>query len=382
MPVRAERIACACFRHDIASSAASRTRPRRRLRSRSRVIVTRAAREPVGDLEREGVGLVAVDGDDQLVALVLVQRLAPGRDPSSPATTSTAKRRRAGRHRLVQLGPGRRSSRASCPWTRRRSARGPARRPRRARPGCRPSCRRPRRPRRRCGWRSRRARRRSAPGRRGRAPRSCSPCGCRLGPRPPRRWSASSRSSRLRELASGARTTWPCIARASFDGPREGASVSARCRSSASATALVIRILRRDEGVRSVLGGEQAREGLHLLARPRGDDLAIWAWTESSPLEGLGDPLGDLLGATLERARRASRRARRGRLELAPDVVDVGRGLLAVEDAGADLDRLRDRLGRRRARLRALADHPRGALVRRPRGARSTSRSPIARTAP
>jgi hypothetical protein len=50
-------------------------------------------------------------------------------------------------------------------------------------------------------------------------------------------------------------------------------------------------------------------------------------------------------------------------LELAPHVVDLGRGLLAIQHAGADLDRPPHAAAGLLARGRALADHPGGALV-------------------
>src|SRR5690606_18102157 len=48
---------------------------------------------------------------------------------------------------------------------------------------------------------------------------------------------------------------------------------------------------------------------------------------------------------------------------LAPHVVDVGGGLLAVEHPSADLDRLSHGVSRRLAGLLALADQVRGALI-------------------
>ena len=69
-------------------------------------------------------------------------------------------------------------------------------------------------------------------------------------------------------------------------------------------------------------------------------------------------------------------------LELAAHVVDVGGGLLAVEDAGADLDRLADGVGRGLVQPAALADETRGALVVDREARRSRCRSPSARTVP
>ena len=65
-------------------------------------------------------------------------------------------------------------------------------------------------------------------------------------------------------------------------------------------------------------------------------------------LERLAEPLAQLAGLALE---------------LGADVVDLGRGALALEHAGADLDRVADRLRRRVPGLGALADEPGRALV-------------------
>ena len=158
MPVSVERIACACRRHDTASSATARTSAASTVSSRSRAIDDPCGSEPVGDARaRATVGLVAIDRDDQLVALVLVQLLAPGRHPVLAGDDEDAERSRTRRHRLVELRPGGVLGELPVLDLEDDPAARRARRRRRARRARRPSCRRPRRPRRRCGWRSRRA---------------------------------------------------------------------------------------------------------------------------------------------------------------------------------------------------------------------------------
>ena len=77
----------------------------------------------------------------------------------------------------------------------------------------------------------------------------------------------------------------------------------------------------------------------------------------------MGDPLGELLVAGLERPREALPQLAGMALELGPHVVHLGGRVLAVQHPGTDLDRVHHRAGGFLAPLHALADDPRGALV-------------------
>jgi hypothetical protein len=87
-------------------------------------------------------------------------------------------------------------------------------------------------------------------------------------------------------------------------------------------------------GQLAVLGGE---DGIHLFA------------------EELGHGAGAVAELPLQLAR--------GALELGPHEVGVGRGLLAIENAGADLDGVHDRAGGILRRLLALPHQPNRGLV-------------------
>ena len=110
----------------------------------------------------------------------------------------------------------------------------------------------------------------------------------------------------------------------------------------------------------------------------------IWACTESlrSVPNAAAICVGQRLGALLERVAKPAVELAQALLELAADVVDVGGGLLAVEDPAADLDRLPHGLGRG-APARPPDRAPDGRRARRRRSSRSiTSRSSSARTEP
>ena len=91
----------------------------------------------------------------------------------------------------------------------------------------------------------------------------------------------------------------------------------------------------------------------------------ISPWTESvrSTSNLLGDLLGDLGAALLEGLAEVLAELADPLLEDPLHVVDVRRGALGVDHAGADLDRLDDGLGGGRAGLGALAHDLGGALV-------------------
>ncbi len=117
--------------------------------------------------------------------------------------------------------------------------------------------------------------------------------------------------------------------------------------------------------VRPSLRGEQPADRQTLLLAGLGDDLPD---LRLHRVAALGPEAGgDLLGQALDRgvgllgellADLAEPAA-----QLRPHVIDVGCRLLAVEDAGADLDRLAYRVRRGLAELLTFADEMRGALV-------------------
>ena len=95
--------------------------------------------------ERQRVGLLAVDDDDHLVALVLGQLLAPGRDLLLAGDHQHARRRRRARA-IAALSSAQASFLESClSLASKTTVAAAGRRSRRSRPRCRPSCRRPRR---------------------------------------------------------------------------------------------------------------------------------------------------------------------------------------------------------------------------------------------
>ena len=80
-------------------------------------------------------------------------------------------------------------------------------------------------------------------------------------------------------------------------------------------------------------------------------------------VEALRNAVGERLVGRLDRLRQPLAEHRGVALEFAAHVVDVCRGALGVQHPRADLNRLRDRLGRGSAGLRALANDLRGPLV-------------------
>ncbi len=338
--------------------------------------------EPVGELERERVGILAIDGDDELVALVLVKLLAPRGNLVVASYDQDAERRRACGHRGVELVPGVALRELLVLALEDDPARGGAIGRAESRPGRRPSCRRPRRLRSRCGSRNRCGPTRSARPRRRPAPRRRSPCGCRP-PRPRQRARRRRRARAGGRAPCGARRPAPCM-RACLLRMRVAKALDLGAVALLSLEhRLAELLLDADQRVRRVLGRKEPG------SRPRAARACssatisrTWRLHGLIAVECFGELLGDRLRALFERAFELFVELAEAGLQLAAHVIDVDRRLLGVEDAGADLDRLADRVGRGRAGLRAARGRPRRRAGRRRSAPSITMRSPSARTVP
>jgi hypothetical protein len=123
--------------------------------------------------------------------------------------------------------------------------------------------------------------------------------------------------------------------------------------------------LHRDQGVRAVLGGQHRDQLLVVVLGEGGEhrlDLSLHG-VGALVVELPGDLLGDLGAGLLDGLAERVAELADPLLEDPLHVVDVRRGALGVDHTRADLDRLRNRLGRGRARLGPLADDLGGALV-------------------
>ena len=128
---------------------------------------------------------------------------------------------------------------------------------------------------------------------------------------------------------------------------------------------VTIGLLVIEQRVGAVLGPEQLENRLPLaLERGRNERLDVLLHRAvPRAVEGSGDLLGQGVVAGLELLHEPLPKRASVALEFRPHVVDVGRRLLAVQDPGADLHRLRDGLSRALPGLGALAHDPCGALV-------------------
>ncbi len=123
--------------------------------------------------------------------------------------------------------------------------------------------------------------------------------------------------------------------------------------------------LHRDQRVARILGRQHLGQ-LGLLELDRGLQHGLDLTLDrvgALVVEVLGDPLRDLLAAVLELLLHLRAEPAHALLELVLHVIDVRRRALRVDYAGADLDRLRDRLDGGNAGLVALAYHLGRALV-------------------
>jgi hypothetical protein len=120
-----------------------------------------------------------------------------------------------------------------------------------------------------------------------------------------------------------------------------------------------------DRGQWAVLGGQGAVQLLLLVARGGHEHLLDLALDRIGTLdvEPIGDPAGDLGAALVEGLGEITAQLPDLLLEHPLHVVDVGGGALGVDDPGADLDRLGDRLRCGGTGLGPLPDDVRGAFV-------------------
>ena len=319
--------------------------------------------EPVGDREPEPLGLVAIDRDDQLVALVLGQLLAPGREVLLAGDDEHRERRRPRLHRPVELGPGRVLAQplvlglehdpplggagAGADLDQGVALLAPALGP-------------------------------LAAGMRGDV---AAGAGDRLDRRVDALLEADplAGSGRLRlgelelvlVLVEQAGEVLLELVDLGLHRPRLGRVRLAQLLDLGAVALLGLEDLLPDpdlhrvQRVRGVLGGQRGEQLLALLARLPGDDLLDLRLDRVVALgtEGGRDPLAERLGALLQRAAQPAVELVEALAELALDVVDVGGRALALDQAGADLDRLGHRLGRRPTLGGLLAHDPGGARV-------------------
>ena len=121
-----------------------------------------------------------------------------------------------------------------------------------------------------------------------------------------------------------------------------------------------------DPGIARILGGQRAQQLLAMAPRLGRDDLLDLGLHRVASLQPeLGrELLGQRLRALLERPAELAIELAKPGLELTAHVVHVDGGLLAIEDPGADLDRLGDGVGGSSARLGTATHHARRPLVR------------------